>query len=239
MSHNSENILYKDRIARPIFNITPFTLLDYPGKIACILWFAGCNMRCVYCYNPEIVRGKGKLFMDQALDFIESRKHLIDGVVLSGGECTLHRDIIPLTKMIKEKGLDVKIDTNGALPERIEELINNDLVDYVALDFKSLPKNFEAITGSHLFDAFERTLDILMDSYIEYEVRTTIHSDLISLDDLKQMVKFLEKKGYKGKYYIQHFVNDNTTIGNVAESEKYSDLVQYSTQNIEIVERSG
>lgn len=237
MNSNPENILHKDRIARPIFNITPFTLLDYPGKIACILWFAGCNMRCVYCYNPEIVRGKGKLFLDQAMDFIESRKHLIDGVVLSGGECTLHRDIIPLTKIIKDKGLDVKIDTNGALPERIEEMIDKDLVDYVALDFKSLPKNFEAITGSHLFDAFEKTLDILINSYIDYEVRTTIHSDLISLEDLKQMVKYLESRGYKGKYYVQHFMNDKPTIGNMNASGPIRDIVQYSTKDIEIVER--
>ena len=237
MNPNNDSILKKDRIARPIFNITPFTLLDYPGKIACILWFAGCNMRCIYCYNPEIVRGKGKLFMDQAMDFIESRKHLIDGVVLSGGECTLHRDIIQLTRIIKEKGLDVKIDTNGALPERIEEMIKKGLVNYIALDFKSLPKNFEAITGSHLFDAFEKTLDLLIKSDIEYEVRTTIHSDLISLDDLKQMVKYLESRGYRGKYYVQHFMNDKPTLGNMEDSGPISDIVQYSTKDIEIVER--
>ena len=232
-----ESILQKDRIARPIFNITPFTLLDFPGRIACILWFAGCNMRCVYCYNPEIVRGKGKLFLDQAMEFIESRKDLLDGVVLSGGECTLHRDIIPLTQMIKDKGLEVKIDTNGALPERIEEMIQKGLVDYIALDFKSLPKNFEAITGSNLFDAFEKTLELLISSNIEYEVRTTLHSDLISIEDLKQMVNFLTAKGYKGKYYIQHFLNGKPTIGNIGPSVDVSDLVQYSTKDIEIVER--
>jgi len=232
-----ESTTKKDRIARPIFNITPFTLLDFPGRIACILWFAGCNMRCVYCYNPEIVRGKGKLFLDQAMDFIESRKNLLDGVVLSGGECTLHRDIIPLTQMIKSKGLDVKIDTNGALPERIEEMIDKGLVDYIALDFKSLPKNFEAITGSQLFDAFEKTLEMLISSDVEYEVRTTLHSGLISIEDLKQMVDFLSDKGYKGKYYIQHFINDKPTIGNIGPSGHFSDLVQYSTKDIEIVVR--
>ncbi|KEO75822.1 radical SAM protein [Anditalea andensis] len=224
-------------MARPIFNITPFTLLDYPGKIACILWFAGCNMRCIYCYNPEIVMGKGKLFLDQAMVFIESRKHLIDGVVLSGGECTLHRDIIPLTRNIKDKGLDVKIDTNGALPERIDEMINQGLVDYIALDFKSLPKNFESITGSRLFDAFESTLQLLIQSKIAYEVRTTVHSDLISVDELKQMVKYLDTKGYKGKYYIQHFTNGKPTIGNINDGKPFKDLIQYSTKNIQIVER--
>lgn len=239
LNPKNQLLFQKDRVARPIFNITPFTLLDYPGKIACILWFAGCNMRCIYCHNPEIVRGKGKLFLDQAMDFINSRKHLIDGVVLSGGECTLHRDIIPLTAMIKEMGLDVKIDTNGALPERIDEMIRYGLVDYIALDFKSLPADFEAITGSRLFEAFETTLKLLLNSNVEFEVRTTLHTDLIDISKLKQMVKYLEYIGYRGKYYIQHFIDDKPTIGNIQPSAPIKDIVQYSTQHIEIVERGA
>jgi pyruvate formate lyase activating enzyme len=235
---HKEPLLEKDRIARPIFNITPFTLLDYPGKTACILWFAGCNMRCLYCYNPSIVSGKGKLYLKQALDFIYSRRNLLDGVVLSGGECTLHRDIIPLTRIIKEFGLEVKIDTNGVLPDRIEKMLDEKLVDYVALDFKSLPKNFQKITGSDLFNEFEQTLKLLINSDIEYEVRTTVHADLIDRNEVKRMVAYLESVGYKGVYYIQQFKNDTPTIGKMGRAEKLEDLRSLSTLNIEVVDRS-
>ncbi|WP_317194917.1 anaerobic ribonucleoside-triphosphate reductase activating protein [Litoribacter ruber] len=237
MSIDREHILKKDRVARPIFNITPFTLLDYPGHTACILWFAGCNMRCLYCYNPQIVTGKGKLYLEQALDFIYSRRTLLDGVVLSGGECTLHSDLIPLTKIIKTFGLKIKIDTNGALPSRINELLEEKLIDYVALDFKSLPKNFQHITGSNLFEQFETTLLLLMGSNVEFEVRTTVHSELIDREEVKRMVSYLEKIGYKGVYYIQQFRNDAETIGKMGSSSTLQDLRSLSTPNIEVVDR--
>jgi len=99
-----EHILQKENVAKPIYSITPFTLLDYPNKSACILWFAGCNMRCIYCYNPEIVLGKGTLSLEKVLDFLNSRKELLDAVVFSGGECLLHNNILSFIKTVKEMG---------------------------------------------------------------------------------------------------------------------------------------
>ena len=90
-------------VAKPIYSITPFTLLDYPHKAACIIWFAGCNMRCLYCYNPDIVLGKGKLSFQEALNFLKTRINLLDGVVLSGGECTSHKNIKVLLQEIKKR----------------------------------------------------------------------------------------------------------------------------------------
>src|SRR5690606_32859804 len=123
---------------KPIYSITPFTLLDYPNHPACILWFAGCNMRCLYCYNPDIVLGKGKLSVDDARNFLKSRQSLLQGVVFSGGECTLHPDLVPLARIAKTMGYQVKIDTNGTKPEVLEKLLNEKLVDYIAMDFKGL-----------------------------------------------------------------------------------------------------
>lgn len=229
MNTNNEYILLKAAAIKPIYNITPFTLLDYPDKTACILWFAGCNMRCLYCYNPDIVKGKGKLSYDDVLKFLATRKKLLDGVVLSGGECTLHADIGNLSSKIKQLGMLIKIDTNGSNPSTIENLIKRKLIDYVALDFKAIPEKYFAITQSDFFSEFEQTLDILTNSGIPFEVRTTIHSELINHVDLHKMISFLENKKYKGAYYIQNFVNDTPTmesIGNSSRKIKSSDILQ-------------
>jgi pyruvate formate lyase activating enzyme len=105
---NNEYNLTKADATKPVYSITPFTLLDYPHKTACILWFAGCNMKCVYCYNPDIVFGKGKISISEVLNFLNRRKSLLDGVVLSGGECTSHKNIRQLLQEIKKLGFLVK-----------------------------------------------------------------------------------------------------------------------------------
>ena len=119
----------KENVSTPIYSITPFTLLDYAHKSACILWFAGCNMRCLYCYNPEIVLGKGSISFEKALGFLRSRKILLDGVVFSGGECLLHKNIIELIAEVKKMGFLVKIDTNGSQPKVLKSLIEKQLID--------------------------------------------------------------------------------------------------------------
>src|SRR5690606_7754538 len=130
----------------PIYSITPFTLLDYPNRPACILWFAGCNMRCVYCYNPDIVLGKGKLSFAEVTRFLKSRQSLLQAEVFSGGACTLHPAIFSLAKIAKEMGYRIKIDTNGTKPHVLKKLLTDRLIDYVALDFKGICKKHENIT---------------------------------------------------------------------------------------------
>jgi pyruvate formate lyase activating enzyme len=127
----------KQNVSTPIYSITPFTLLDYPQRSACILWFAGCNMRCLYCYNPEIVFGKGSISFEKALQFIKNRVQLLDAVVFSGGECLLHKKAISFITKVKKMGFLIKIDTNGSQPKVLEELIQKELIDYVALDFNA------------------------------------------------------------------------------------------------------
>lgn len=204
--------------ANPIYSITPFSLLDFQDYTSCILWFAGCNMKCLYCYNPEIVNGKGVYSYQDVFSFLSKRRGLLDGVVLSGGECTLHKDLIPFIEEIKSQGFKVKIDTNGLKPEVIQELLEKNLIDYVALDFKTLAPDFYKITKTISFDKFEQTLEVLQKSKIPFEVRTTIHSDLISRENLEKMISFLEQKKYQNTYYLQPFRNNVETISALSAS---------------------
>ncbi|SNR97660.1 pyruvate formate lyase activating enzyme [Belliella buryatensis] len=207
-------------VKKLIYSITPFTLLDYPDHTACILWFAGCNMRCSYCYNPEIVTGKGKIGFDAVISFLEKRKNLLDGVVFSGGECTMHKDLPYYASEVKRLGMKVKIDTNGSRPHVLEELLQEGLVDYVALDFKSLQEDFESITQSDFFEQFKESLEVLKGYDVPFEIRTTVHSNLINTEKLSKMASFLRDQGYKGKYYLQHFVSEKETIRILPYSKK-------------------
>ncbi|MBN7801894.1 anaerobic ribonucleoside-triphosphate reductase activating protein [Algoriphagus aestuariicola] len=213
---------------RPVFSISPFTLLDFPDRMACILWFAGCNMRCTYCYNPEIVLGKGKLSWDDVREFLLTRIGMLDGVVFSGGECTIHPQIIPFAREVKRMGFEVKIDTNGSRPDVLETLIQENLVDFAALDFKGMPGNYWKITRSHLFKPFEKSLKILLGSSVRFEVRTTVHPDLLNYQELDEMEKWLREKGFSGTFYLQLFRGDKETLGDLTQTRKPDFVLEQS-----------
>jgi len=234
---NNALILQKENVSTPIYSLTPFTLLDYPHKSACILWFAGCNMRCLYCYNPEIVLGKGSLSFEKIRSFLNSRKNLLDAVVFSGGECLLHKKIISLIEEVKKMGFLVKIDTNGSSPKIMKELLNKEIIDYIALDYKAPKSKFTAITKSNLYDTFEKTFDLILQAKIPFEVRTTYHSDLLSEADLEAMICFLETKNYCGNYYLQYFKNNVETLSKLERSNNNIDFEKLSTPSIKIVLR--
>ncbi len=202
----------------PIFNVSPFTLLDYPNKTACILWFAGCNMRCQYCYNPEIVLGKGKISYEQVLKFLGTRINLLDGVVLSGGECLSHRGIKNFAKEIKAMGFLVKVDTNGSHPLVLQDLLQKQLVDYVSLDFKGSKRNFGEITESTFFENTIQAAKVLVGSKIDFEIRTTLHSVLFMEKDVQEILNILESIGYQGNYYLQKYRDDKSTLRNLEKS---------------------
>ena len=234
MNTNNELILQKQSAVKPIYSVTPFTLLDYPDRSACILWFAGCNMRCIYCYNPEIVFGKGTISFEEIIKFLTTRTKLLDAVVFSGGECLLHKKIISLIIEIKKMGFLIKIDTNGSRPEVLKELIQKKLIDYAALDFKAMPSDFEKITQSQLFIPFEKSLKLLLQNKIAFEVRTTVHSDVLKKEDIRKMINYLENTGYTGNYYIQHFVNGTPTIQKLEHSFKELENENLSTEKIKV-----
>lgn len=234
---NNELISVKENVSTPIYSLTPFTLLDYPHKSACILWFAGCNMRCLYCYNPEIVLGKGSLSFEKIITFLHSRKNLLDAVVFSGGECLLHKKVVSLIEEIKKMGFLIKIDTNGSSADTMQQLLNNNLIDYIALDFKAPKLKFQTITKSDLYEPFEKTLDLILKAEIPFEVRTTYHSDLLTEEDLMEMISILESKKYTGNYYIQYFKNDVETLSKLERSNNRIDFEKLSTAAINIILR--
>ena len=225
-------------ISKPIYNITPFTLLDYPNKSACIFWYAGCNMRCLYCYNPEIVLGKGNITFSEAISFLKTRQGLLDAVVFSGGECLIHKNILDQIKKVKELGFLVKIDTNGSNPNILRELIDSKLIYYVALDFKATESDFQQITKSDLFLQFEKSFEILQESKVEFEIRTTYHSKLIPDGKLNEMIEYLVAKNYLGNYFIQSFKSNVTTLGDLPFSDEFQNKNWASSLQFNIVSRN-
>jgi pyruvate formate lyase activating enzyme len=197
----------------PIYDITPFSALDYPGHLSAIVWFAGCNMRCQYCYNGDIVLSKGKRSLDDALGLLQKRIGLLDGVVLSGGEATQFSGLASFCRKIKMMGFKIKLDTNGTHPQMIKALIDENLLDYIALDYKAPEAKFYQITRHRNFAQFKNTLELLLKEKVVFEVRTTLHSDLLDENDINEIVRDLEQRGYRGTYYIQEFVKDIKTIG--------------------------
>lgn len=194
-------------------------------------------MRCVYCYNPEIVKGKGNYNFYDIIDFLESRKGLLDAVVLSGGECLLHDSVVDILIAIKKIGFLVKIDTNGSKPDTLKYLIDHLLIDYVSLDFKALPYKYYEITGSDFYDHFISSLSIMQNATIDFEVRTTIHSSLFTKTDLESMIDILSGLGYKGKYFLQYFRPGTGTLGNLGESIFGSNLKEMNGRGMELIFR--
>ena len=201
-----------------VHSYTPFTLLDYPDKSACILWFAGCNMKCDYCYNPEIVFGKGMFSFSEIYSFLKSRRNLLDAVVFSGGECLIHKDIIQFIKLVKNLGFLIKVDTNGSQPKVLEKLIKEQLIDYVALDFKGTKEKFFAITKSDFYSQFLSSFQLLQLSTVPFEIRTTYHSSLLNPEDIISMQEILLELGYDKTYYLQNFRNYQNTIAPLSDS---------------------
>jgi pyruvate formate lyase activating enzyme len=203
-----------------IYEITPFSLLDYPGEMSCIVWFAGCNMRCVYCHNPQIVTGSGHKEVTELLDFLQKRIGKLTAVVFSGGEATLYHNLVDLVRKVKVMGFKIKLDTNGSRPEVLDQLIKENLLDYVAMDFKCLPELAKHITGTSKFwNAFTKSMKLLnraSEHGVHFELRTTVHPDFLDEKHINQMISYLEESAFKGKYYIQKIVaTGDKTIGNI------------------------
>ncbi|QOP44967.1 anaerobic ribonucleoside-triphosphate reductase activating protein [Sulfurimonas paralvinellae] len=206
-----------------IYDITKFTHLDYPNHLAAIFWFSGCNMRCDYCYNKDIVFAKsGNYTFEDALDFLRSRVNLLEGVVLSGGEATLHQ-LQPFCQAIKALGFLIKLDTNGTNPQMMQKLLEAKLIDYIALDYKAPADKFEQITHSRKYREFSQTLDLLMASDVKFEVRTTLHADLLDEHDINSIIKDLHSRGYEQPYFIQDFRETQNNIGDLKQAKKNFD----------------
>ena len=233
MNINSDVSLLNSRV---VYDLTPFSHLDFPNHLSCIVWIAECGLRCKYCYNQDIVFAKnGKLSFNDVLSFLDKRTNLLDGVVLSGGEAT-GVDLIEFCELIKSKGFKIKLDTNGVNFKYIKELIELNLIDYIALDYKAPKYKFKKVTDSTIsqFNLFEKTLNYLIRINFDFEIRTTLHRDLLNEDDINSIINNLTQKGYNGEYFLQKFLDTGSNIGNIQSSDKDFNFKSIQTKNSNI-----
>jgi pyruvate formate lyase activating enzyme len=206
-----------------IYDITPFSALDYPNNLSAIVWFSGCNLRCRYCHNLEIVDGVGNLNEDTVLEFLNSRRNLLDGVVLSGGEATLYKSLLPLCTEIKKLGFKIKLDTNGTNPAILKSLIDYGLLDFIAVDFKAHRGIYEQITKSKNYYAENiKSIKIALKSNIEYQIRVTYHSELFLQTDIDKMFGILRDLGIKTEsILLQKYRKPNKFDNELDDSLEY------------------
>lgn len=220
-----------------VYNITKFTTTDYVGHLSCIIWFVSCNFRCLYCYNDNIVYTKeGNYTQNNILDFLKTRIGLLDSVVLSGGEATVH-NVIPICKEIKKLGLKIKLDTNATNLPQIKKLIELNLLDYIAIDFKAPKYKFKEIVGVDMYDNTIKTIQYLISIDFTFELRTTINKSLLDENDINSMIETISNLGYKNIYYLQNFLETSSNIGNISKSSNI-DKSKINTQNLTIQYRN-
>lgn len=217
------------------------TLVDYPGKVTCMVYTIGCNFRCPYCHNPELVDETVETTYSEAviLDFLDTRKGLLDGVVITGGEPTMHEELPAFARRVKEKGFLVKLDTNGTNPEMLGRAIDEGLVDYVAMDMKSPLETYsQTVARAVDVEAIRESISILLASSIEYEFRTTIVKSLLSCEDLKRIGEAI--RGAKC-YYLQKFVPTKILNPQFRRKVTYTDeeLIEFQKIMHDYVETCG
>lgn len=189
------------------------TVLDYPEHVACILFTKGCNFRCPFCHNAVLVENKTEenYSQEEILSFLNKRKGVLDGVNITGGEPLLHKDIGDFLKKVKELGYDVKIDTNGSYPERLKKLVDDGLVDYVAMDIKNIPEKYALTAGVEVpLEKIEESIDFLMSGAVDYEFRTTVTKEFHTPQDIEKIARRIS--GAK-RYFIQNFIDSGNILG--------------------------
>lgn len=197
-----------------IAGLQKMTLLDFPGRVACTVFLQGCNFRCPFCHNTDLLPPNGKELMteDALVDFLAKRTGLLDGVCITGGEPTLYIGLADLLRRIKALGYAIKLDTNGQQPKALKALVEEKLVDYVAVDAKNGPSRYGQTVGVPNFrmDRIEETIRYLMEDHVAYELRTTVVEPLHDEDSILEMGRWLASltPGKKpGKLYLQSFVD--------------------------------
>ncbi|MDD2745676.1 MAG: anaerobic ribonucleoside-triphosphate reductase activating protein [Candidatus Gracilibacteria bacterium] len=215
-----------------ISGIKTTTLLDYPGKVAAIIYTLGCNFRCGFCHNPEFVlpdevrKQKDDVISEEAFfRFLETRKNFLEGVVICGGEPTIHQDLPEFASKIKNLGYLVKLDTNGSHPRMLQTMLVQQLVDYVAMDIKAPIERYTSLVGvSHDTNAYRESIRLLLTSDIDYEFRSTVIQGWHTEVDIREMAQDIA--GAK-KYFLQNYRPNQTLDPNFSGSSFTSEeLIQ-------------
>ena len=194
-----------------IHGLQKMTLLDYPGKVACTVFFGGCDMRCPFCHNAELLDGTAPSVMDEEelLAFLKKRRGLLDGVAVTGGEPLLQKDLPELAARIRDLGYPIKLDTNGTHPDRLDRMIRDGLVQYVAMDIKNSPERYAETVGLQQFDIepVRKSVQILLEGRTDYEFRTTTVAEFHDDESFEKIGPWI--RGAK-RYYLQRFTDRDT-----------------------------
>lgn len=201
-----------------------FSLIDYPGMICANIFTQGCNFRCVYCHNPELVDPSKYLPClpeDDLIAFLDKRRGKLDAVTITGGEPTLQNDLLSFVKRVKALGYFIKIDTNGSCPDVISRLVNNRLIDYIAMDIKGPTDKYKAVTLVPVdTEKIKQSIKIIMASNILYEFRTTIVKSLLEPDDIFEIGMLIKNAR---RYYLQRYIPSEKNNQKLIPVEKYDD----------------
>lgn len=197
-----------------IHGLQKLSMVDYPGKIAATVFTGGCNLRCPFCHNALLVTRLSespRLEEASVMKFLRSRKGLLDGVVLSGGEPLLQKGAADFLAQVKEMGFAVKLDTNGCFPDALAEILDKKIVDYVAMDIKNSPEKYAATVGVSNFDLtpVEESIRLLQSGTVDFEFRTTVVHELHSGEDIESIGRWIQ--GAK-RYFLQNFEDSGNLI---------------------------
>ena len=202
-----------------IAGLQKMTLLDYPGKVACTVFLQGCNFACPFCHNSQLLPFDGEPFMTEEalLSFLEKRRGILDGVCITGGEPTLYPGLEALLRQIKALGYCVKLDTNGSRPAVLKALVEEGLVDYVAMDIKNGPDRYAETAGMSpsLLPRIEESMVFLMAGAVDYEFRTTVVAefhDEISVAGMRDWVLRLAPEGKAKRLFLQCFADRDSVL---------------------------
>lgn len=205
------------------------TLLDYPRHLAATIFLGGCNMRCLFCHNASLVLrpdSQPVIPTEEVLSYLTKRRGVLEGVCITGGEPTLYKELPLFIKQIKDIGLKVKLDTNGTNPAMMKELIDNGLIDYVAMDIKNSREKYIQTAGNKdiSLDKINESISLLLSNIIDYEFRTTVVKELHTKNDMESIGSWI--KGAKA-YYLQAYVDSEDVILPGFSSPSKEVLTQY------------
>ena len=203
------------------------TLLDYPEKLACTVFTGGCNFRCPFCHNASLVLNAGaveEISSDDFFSYLSKRKGVLDGVCITGGEPLLNDDLFDFIQKIRSFGLLVKLDTNGSFPDKLEALLDNGLIDYVAMDIKNSKFKYALTSGTKEFPSeIERSIDIIMAKAPDYEFRTTVVRELHTLQDIAEIAERIKNAK---KYFLQGYVDSGDIISKVFSAYSPDEMLE-------------
>lgn len=214
INRQSENIYQERGDCMLIAGLQKMTLLDFPNHVACTVFLQGCNFKCPFCQNKDLVINEQNIEainIEKFFEFLKKRKGFIDGVCVTGGEPLIHKDLENFLRRIKELGLQVKLDTNGYLPNRLKDLVNKGLVDYVAMDIKNSLEKYPLTTGldSINVNMIKESVEFLINGKIDYEFRTTVVKEFHEKADFIGISQLI--CGCK-RYFLQGFEDSPSCI---------------------------